>query len=229
MALIDNILAYWALEDTSGATGTVVDAVGNNDGTNAGADNSATGQINNCFQFVEANSDWVSIPSSGDIDVDGSAMTLNCWVFNDTTIGNGSFIGPVSSGGYFFGVNGTSNKLRFGRAGQAAMNSTGTALTDDTWHMVTVTYEGDNAKFYLDGAFLDTVSASHTMDTGIGYTIGVTVAGIELMDGRIDEFGIWGAVLSADDITELYASGAGLGYPFSDAVADNAPFLGANF
>jgi len=47
-------------------------------------------------------------------------------------------------------------------------------------------------------------------------------------DGVIDELGIWDRVLSASEVTELYNSGSGFQYPFTEGAVDNAIFHGTN-
>ena len=99
-----------------------------------------------------------------------------------------------------------------------------TALSDSTWYHVALVYDGTTGSsdpvFYIDGA-VDAISAEYSpapsgslvaFDAGAIARVGGSQGqcGTLRFEGDLDEVSIWQLTMSADQVTELYASGSAL-------------------
>ena len=97
---------------------------------------------------------------------------------------------------------------------------TATGLTDGNWHHVAGTYDGSNARVYLDGSLIGTgvTTAPNTTSTVVG--IGAYDNGVDgLFNGSIDQVRIYNTALNPNDVWLLYsetsATSSTLDYPAS--------------
>ena len=211
MALTDNILSYWKLDNS------MADELNANNGTDSGTADVA-GIINRGRDFEQSESDYIDV-GSATIDLTDGDFTINAWIYLETiagVAGGTGILAGTTTNAYGFYIN-DDGKLTLGKIG---INETISNLTCSTgaWIMATIVYDGVNnqLRFYknatADGS--NPFSYSSTFNAGITYRIGC-VGASGYQDGIIDEVGVWTRVLSATEITELYNSGAGLTYPFS--------------
>jgi len=61
----DTVVSYWKLDEQDSGTGTIIDAMIHNNGTNVGADN-VTGKIIYGYDFVAASTDSIDL---GDVEL----------------------------------------------------------------------------------------------------------------------------------------------------------------
>lgn len=212
MALTDNLVAYWKLDESSG---NAADATGNgNTLTNTGGITYESGKINK-----GARNNGSSNRLSGTI-TGLTSTSNNTWSFQ---IKLNSFNGyivdhlPTSNGVRFiiYG-NGTNGITIF--ANGNTINITGMSL--GTFYHVVVTKNGTGWTAYLDN-----VSKGTTTTGGGSYINNLAFSLLSPADSFgsqpdvvIDEFGIWDRALSAGEVSQLYNGGAGLQYPFESTV-----------
>jgi len=229
-ALTDNLVSYWAFDESSG---TAYDSVASNDLINGGG-TYVSGKISNAID-LERTSDsvgqnmYISDGSQTGLDFSGD-MSVSYWVnvesFNtgqktygkDASCAVGAYYGGIDSTNIITGVSDGSNYDN-----EVVAHS----LSLATWYHVVQTYSASTqaVKVYVDGSQLGTTqtTASATLNNssyqfnvganninGCGYT-----QAFNFFDGKIDEFGIWSRVLTSTEVSQLYASGSGLAYPFS--------------
>lgn len=210
MALIDNIRAYYKLEDTS-------DSAGANTLTNSGTVSFATaGKIGNSagtFNGVNqrlSRSDAMGFTST-------STNTYNLWVkFN-------------AAGGYLFDAhtnsgaskrhllyNATDRINSYINASDASVSTGAGSITTGTWYMLTLTHNSGAYELFLNGVSKGTATVGGTGGAGNLFSAGNAADSFGApMNGLVDEFGVWDRVLTGTEITALYNSGAGLQYPFT--------------
>lgn len=208
----DAPIAYYKLDKTSGV---VVDELGNYNGTNNGATRGVTGKINNSFQFVNADNDYVDTNHIFDME---NALTWSVW-FNTGTTYNyilSQSYGGADTGGYSLKDDGSGyfGFIKGSGSGSSTILSTTKNLKDNSWHYVAVTYDGISTwKFYIDGVLEDTAthtgSNTHNREMWFGRRPdGSTIS----FEGKIDEIGIWNRTLNSTEIADLYNNGDGLSY-----------------
>lgn len=240
MALKDNLVSYWKLEESNG---TRVDAHGSNDLTDNNTVLFGTGINNACADFERSNGEYLSITDASQSGLDFStAFSANLWVNYESVPSSGgqwNFISKFLSTGnqrsYLLYANesGGSILLHFYETnnGSTAIDKSVTITpSTSTWYMYTVVYDGSGGTvdFYIDG------SQVGTQQTGFHSTIYNGTAPFELgdvgqfgslgHDGLMDEVAVWGRAISSTEIAEIYNSGTGLFYDDWDVAATRRVF-----
>ena len=155
---------------------------------------------------------YISIPSSTSLESPDSTITMSAWINMFGWSKTGDPFNPVlmksSSGGNAFQY-----RLSIGPGGIGAnFNNWNTGHVASfgfdffNWYMVTVTYDADSLRYYVNGDLISTVvfDVNMTADSR-PLEIGRDVPGItEHFYGRIDDIRIYNRALSEEDITILY-------------------------
>jgi trimeric autotransporter adhesin len=230
MALIDNLINYWKIDEGTGST--TRDIVNTRDDTITNATWSSSGRINNCLNF-DGVSDYVTLPNTtGSAAYSANCISINIW-FKTSATGYYQYLLAVC--GQYVAVRiGTSSNngiLGFTVSGSGSqMVSTGTAnqYADGNWHMFTGTYDGTTVRTYIDSVYKN--SGTYTMGNTTDYCYISYNNTTQSFRGLLDEVGIWSRCLSQEEITSLYNSGSGLQYPFT-AISNpnNSIFTGMEF
>lgn len=222
MALTDNLVAYYSLEDTSDATGN------GNTLTNSGSTTFTTGHVGNAADFGTTNTSKGLYIDSNDAVIGytqyGTAWTIQTWIYLQGA-GTRTMQGVQVQSGSNQRRNhqlycDSSNGLRINFFGNSGFDiSTGFTITTATWTHIIMSYNGTRFQVVVnDGTpFTSTrsVAPSSTASLG-GFSIGNTrqggVWGGNWFESKVDEVGVWQREITAAEITELYNAGAGLSY-----------------
>jgi len=198
--------------------------------------------------FVDTSGGGNALNLSGAI-----AYTINAWVSNENDAGNFGFIAAGRDAAWATGAGANTTFLTYrcvGCGNTSGMRSftqgstatvEGFPIYDGGWHMLTaVVTLGSTAEFYIDGASVGSA--------GIGGGAAVTGDGVwfnvannanpnsldwasQDLDGRIDELAVFGAALSATQISNLYVAATVLSVPetldLNDVAVDDV--LGTSF
>lgn len=143
-----------------------------------------------------------------------AAWTMSAWInpatANTETYGTAWFIGIAGGGNCAYWVRnppaGTTWTLYNGAT--ASVTST---LATNTWSLSTITYDGTQARAYVNGALVSGPT-NHTIiaTTGV-WTIGQYPSNPNYHHkGSIDDVGMWNRALTDGEVASLYNSGAGL-------------------
>lgn len=221
MALTDNLVSYWKLDESSG---NAADSVGSNTLTNTGTMTYGTGKINN--GAVLAAGKYLSRSSAVLTAVNN--ISTSFWVNIPDTSETGGFvrIGSIAgSDGWGCGVGGT----RYDNAGNnlivlidgVAWRSFG-ALGAAGWKHCVITRGATTWKAYVNGVQL----GSTFTDTPVAPSA-VTYIGNDQADwaGTIDEIGFWNRELTAGEVSQLWNGGNGSQYAFTDVGIARDTFL----
>ncbi|MDD4110154.1 MAG: LamG domain-containing protein [Clostridia bacterium] len=216
-ALNNSLVSYYKLDEISGS---VIDSVGSNTGTNNGATTNVAGKINTAYDFDGTND---KIVYSGNLA--SSSTTLSTW-FKFTESGIYRFIelgGLTTVTNSFMSIvheDGILGSIR-DDAGHTVSTSAYTGYNDGNWHMATLTEDGTNIKLYVDGNLLETKSISTIgTQTFTSFNIGVYQGSYQYFSGTIDEVGIWSRALTPSEVELLYNDGDGLALYHQDAVPE---------
>jgi hypothetical protein len=234
MALTDNLIAFWELEE---ASGTRVDAHGTNDLTDNNTVLQGTGKVVSCADFERDNTEYLSRADNADLSTGDIDFTIAAWVTLE------SFTAAHTVWGKWGSTNGVreywlycwTNLDRFQftvQDGDGAVNadalgapSTGTWYFIVCWHDATA----NTVNIQVNNGTVNSVSYSFgIVDTTAPFHIGANAenGSNHHWDGLIDQVGFWKRVLTADERTELYNSGNGLSYAaMSGGAADQEPSL----
>ena len=213
-ALIDNNTAYWTLDNT------LDDSTGNNQTlTNVGATYTTESKINGSYYF-DGNNDYMNRTfTTPDL------ISINMWVnISDINISRdllSKHKNIPGDYGFVFGFN-SANYLTFFRSttgndwAGGTSNSTITSTTE--YQMISLTYDGVDARMYINGNLDSVISlAGDLFNSNWVMSIGARKTNAELrlyLKGSIDEVGLWSRALNASEILTLYNNNIGLQYPY---------------
>lgn len=242
MAIVDNLVSYWKLDESSGNAS---DSVGSNTLTNKNGVTFSSGKINNGIdlEIATVQSMYILDASQTGLDITGD-ISISAWIKLESlaSTGNETIVAKWHATGagfraYQFDITQTTNLLRFqissdGGSSNVNVATCNTAFDVDdlgVWHHCVVTVDVSSASagitIYIDGV-AQSVTASGTQtsianttaqfDIGARNYLGTPT---ELFDGMIDEVGVWSRELTSGEVTSLYNSGNGLSYPFVNTSA----------
>ena len=206
------LVAYYKLEE---ASGTRVNAAnpGTYDLTDVNTVTSATGKSGDAGQFTAANSEYLKY--TGAVLGADANVTFACWVKLDS-LGTNSFCNDAG-GNFLVRVGGSGDIEIFTRGFADTKATSGAPVTvDGLWHFVVAYHDADNnlLGISVDGGAVVTAATGGANNALTDFYVGARSAALQFFDGQLDEAALWNRVLSADEITALYAAGAGRYYDF---------------
>lgn len=232
MALIDNLVSWWTLDEFSNGSGAVTreDSHSSNDLTDNNTTPSATGIISLGADFESTNSEYLSITDAAQtgLDITGD-FSISCWIKLESAYGVDTQSGIVNKGGQgggdgngygLFGANlGGTSYVRFYtvNGGTLDIHNFTQTLSTATWYNIIGRFRSSDKAFDVAVNAVDKTQQTGTVNPGNssnGFAIGASNAGSggNFFDGIIDEVGIWNRRLTDAEIDELYNSGAGITY-----------------
>lgn len=233
MALTDNLIAFWELDD-------LTDAHGSNDLTNNGSVPFVSGLIGNAADFEEiGGNQYLSHADNADLSVGDEDFTLQFWVKAESfvsfnTIANKGWTSSAPHSWIAFVNTSDSNKPTFRvDGGGGDVNVVAAAgLSTGTWYCVHVWHDSVNNLIGISVDAGTAVTQAHSLgvqDSGNPFQIGaVDQTGFGLFwDGLIDQVGFWKRVLTSGERTALYNGGAGLAYAAMSGGDTTPPTLGS--
>jgi hypothetical protein len=228
MALIDNLVSYWKLDE---ASGNAVDAHGANTLTDENTVGTAAGKINGARDFESGSIERFILADNADLSVGDIGFSWSLWVQLESKGADRSILSK-----WYSASNNREYWLLFANASdrfQFAVSSNGTAeawaSADNlgspslaTWYHIVVWHDpaGDVIGITVnDGTPNTTAHTTGVVNGGSTFALGLwkdaASSNFAPFDGLIDEVGFWKKVLSSGEITQLYNGGSGLAYPFT--------------
>ncbi len=138
--------------------------------------------------------------------------TVSTWVkfdsYSATNVVSG-YGGSQFVNGYTLGVNASGNNYTYvtGSEGDAAFNPTAIATPSPLgWHHLVTTYNGADAKIYLDGAVIHTQAKPtwNTPNNDLFVIGGQTTNSFGPFNGAIDDLKIYDRALTAQEVSSLF-------------------------
>jgi hypothetical protein len=231
-----NLEHWWSLDETSGAR---YDAHASADLTDVNTVGYATGKISNAAAFVAANTERLTINSQASLQFGNEAFSLGCWckfaTLTEQMVLMGKFNYTNSTSEYVLKYEtGSQNKIAFDVSAGGQSFTThrwiGTIATD-TWYFVYAAHDPDN-----DIEILSVNAGSfQTKAYSAGCNAGTSKFQLGAMDdtaypfylnGYLDEAFLYRRLLTLDEVTWLYNSGAGRAYA---DVNPSSPSTGKQF
>jgi hypothetical protein len=213
-----DLISYYKLDeqDVTGS-GTILDSLGINDGTNVGASNTS-GIINTGYSFIT--DDYIDLGTGlgnmGNLTISIWFKANSDYTTSQTIIGNNG----VSSAGSNYNINfgRTNNEFEFIHDGSIIAISS-VSLSDDNWHNLVVVRNGSagdwDINWYFDGSFDET---DNTAVNPVSPAEGITTLGrignfsAHYLNGALDEFALWNRTLNASEISDLWNDGNGISW-----------------
>jgi hypothetical protein len=217
--LLDGLVGYWKLDDGAGSA-TARDSSGQ-------GNNGSLISVNANMQWVAGKSGtalelngtgWVNVAPSTSIDGIVDQVTVASWIYLDGTINRYATAASRQIGGgiqqhYHVSLNADVKPNLFVTTGldDVALLIANNAVAPRTWVHLAGTYDGMNARLYVNGveAATQVLTGTFAPDTTpviIGGN-GNDATGVptELFPGRLDEVMLYHRALTAPEIGRLYA------------------------
>jgi hypothetical protein len=171
-----------------------------------------TDRFNSANGAIKLTNSKVAATVTG-LPMGNAPRTVSQWVrfdsYSATNVVSG-YGGSQFVNGYTLGVNAASNNFTYisGSEGDGASNPTAIATPSPLgWHHLLTTYDGADAKIYLDGALIHT-QAKPTWNTPSNNQFvigGPTTNSFGPFDGAIDDLQIYNRALTAQEVSGIYA------------------------
>jgi hypothetical protein len=228
--LLEGLLAMWELEE---ASGTRFDAHGGQHLTAVNNLGNAAGVVGQAAAFAAASEQYLERATADATAFNPGTrdFTLAAWVrFSDvdqlrTIIAKGASGNTAddSPGYWLYRTAGNQIHCAIGGGGTSTrvISSNATAIAADTWYFITVTVtRADFARVYVNAAVTGVTSITGhegSMEPAVAFRLArrattSTGGGVQFMDGRMDQAGIWMRRLSDAEVTWLYNGGVGRSY-----------------
>ena len=218
------LLAWWKLEEASGNR---LDSVGTNplvpQGTVAQITNGA-GKIGNALYMNGTAGTHLSVADNATLSAGPNmSVTVSCWVYVTTTGSSMGFVGKGSSSVSLFNM----EYMLWQSGGQwhfIVGNGAGTTTTATSsftpvinqWCLLIGWYDHVADIQYIqvnNGTPNQIANTIGSYDSALPFEVGRTGGqAAQSLSGRLDMVGFWKRVLTAQERSDLYASGAGLDY-----------------
>jgi hypothetical protein len=226
VAVIDNLVAYWSLEE---ASGTRDDAHAANDLTDNNTVTSGTGKVATAASFTAANSESLTRADTDALSMGDIDFSFAFWVNLSTTLTQGIVSKWNGSNlEYDLRLQGGTGFRFYISSADAFVNLTNVDATDfgvpstATWYFVVARHDATANTIDIGvngGTQTSAAYAAGGYNSTSTFALGVDADGY--LDGLLDEVGIWKKKLSAPEIAWLYNAGAGRSY--ADIVAEATP------
>lgn len=246
MALTDNLLLHYGLNDGSGTSAT--DSSGNaRTGTLVNTPTWTTAKVGaSALTFASASSQYVTMPVSNLLR-NINAVTVAFWVKTTATTNQRMFFVSSNTGTTTSRFSISHSAVTAGvlqvvaRAGDGegaqTKNATGNAINDGNWHYVSVVVDiaNDTITIYVDGSSVSATGTISFTATSISDTdpqaarLGSLGDSTLFFNGSLDEVSLWSRALSGAEITTLYNAGSGLAYPWAVGQATAKRFGGMRY
>lgn len=175
------------------------------------------GNPNSAYEF-DGTSDYIEVADSNSLDITNE-ITIAAWVKPDISNPTESqaLVSKYRSEpgfrtymlyGYTTGTQGP--RFRVWTTGDIGDASTTDLLSTTDWSFVVGTYDGANAKLYINGVLKNTNSGSGLIATNslpLRIGAGNETSHLNPFDGKIDDVRIYNRALTGPDIEALYAHG----------------------
>lgn len=223
MAIIDDLIAYWPLDE---ASGDALDVHGTNTLTEtSGTIASVAGVVGNARDFEEGDTEYFAIADNAPLSIGDITFSVNLWLQLES---EANFPVAVSKGFRSdsdvnqewaiikFAAAAVPGPLAFIVAFGAATAATfwGANLALSTWVMVSCGHNAATDEIWIAvnaGTPVTVAHASGVNDGNRPFTLGAADAAILNWDGPVDEVAFWKRDIRAD-LTWLYNAGAGRSY-----------------
>ena len=221
-----NLAAYWKLAETSGTT--AGDSSGNSRNlTYTGSPSlvATTAVPSNTDEAVDFNGSTQYAIGGGASNTGlqgGNALSLECWVVADA-FGNRCPAGLFGSGtdkGYWINVTATGIGLWISTNGSnQTLCEWSTTINANTVYHIVGTFDGSNARIYINGVLRNTVAITGpvwTVATASAFAIGrLGALSSDYFDGRIDDVAVYNRALTLAEIQQHYNAGLMSGWSSS--------------
>src|SRR4030095_9558068 len=218
MAVTDNLVSYWKLDEASGNR---LDSHAANPLVPVNAPGNGAGKISNAVNLARASAQALAYSGANFNLSTTDSWSVQLWVMPAT---NSGYFTLISAGGtgdqkvYLLVMDGSLQLARWD-AGATGLQS-GVALTIGVWTDVVYTFTSTGVntgteQFYTDGVARNSRTGAVPAPLAGTLILGVEGSNTHYLNGRLDEVAFWRRALTPTEVVQLYNGGAGATYPFT--------------
>ncbi len=204
------LVSYWTLDKDTVSGNTVKDIIGKNNGKINGSPKVVAGKVKEGMEF-DGVGDFLDCGTDDSLDLT-KALTIETWIKpKEAGEGGAKNAGPLckaqNAWGWQLRYNSPdSNFMGFQfNAGGSKWISVGQKLNPGEWYHIVGTYDGSDAKCYLNGAEKNKMSMPNINSSPDPFFIAQD-GWVNIFNGVIDEAKIYNRALTKDEITQNYNS-----------------------
>ena len=204
------IVGLWLFDEGDGITIEDFSGNGHNGELQMNVTWSEEGRFGAALEFPGSGESFVLIPHADSLTL--NTLTIMTWVKMEMVPDRypvivAKFSAGVRNYGVCINKNSETPYLQFHTGGEYKEFRASTKITDDNWHHIATTYDGEFVRFYMDGIREVETGFSGELDSSDGdLTFGGGV-GTSPAKGLIDEVAIFNQALELDDIILLKDGG----------------------
>ncbi len=206
--VVDGLVSYWTLDKDTVSGNQVKDIIGNNHGKINGNPKIVAGKVKEGMEF-DGVDDFLDCGTDDSLNLT-KAITIETWAMPKEAGEGGKNAGPVCKAqtgawGWQLRYNSPDNNFmgfQF-NAGGSKWLSVGQKLTPGEWYHIVGTYDGSEAKCYLNGVEKNKMNMSNINSTPDPFFIGQD-GWINVFNGVVDEVRIYNRALSKDEVIQNY-------------------------
>jgi hypothetical protein len=212
--LLNNLISAWLFDETSGSV--AYDAVGSNDGSVNGPTINQTGKVNKCYSF-DGTDDYVSFSVPSVIEEDfPNDFSIAFWInvtellaykrYLDIDDDNVNLTISANFAGTYIIVRFLSTNVDW----KLYFN---VELSADTWYHCAITWEASTSTWvlFLNGSNVGLTTSDYPSPSyGNRMVVGARSGISTFSKIKFDQFLIYDAVLTSEQIAAIYNSGSGL-------------------
>ncbi len=221
--LLYKLSAYWRFEEASGVR---FNSAGSDLLFPTNAPTTVSGIIGNGANMVSASSQYFLSPSSSSLAFGDQDFSISAWVKLATKTAQYSVLSKYESSGnarsYLLYYNQTTDRFTIlvstnGTQVEQLAATTFGNISTNTWYNVVVVQDSaaNTLAISVNGAQNTTNHQAGVLSNNVAFLVGALVPSspASLMNGVVDEIGIWKRTLSLVEITNLYHGGLGVTFP----------------
>lgn len=218
MALTDNLVAFWELEEASGNR---TDSVASIVLTDTNTVTSTTGKVGTAAQFTLANLEDLDCVDNAALSMGDIDFTIQAWAYFDDVafthvlVSKGNGLGGTLEYG-LYADDTPAIKFRVDGGGSTFPTVTSSVTpSTSTWYHIIAWHDSVDNEIGIAvnaGTAVTSAYSGGSQDTAQPFYLGYDGSSGRWHNGRLDQVGIWKRVLTSGERTSLYNSGSGLSY-----------------
>jgi hypothetical protein len=218
--LASGLISYWTLDEKSGNAIDI--GGGGNNGTPTSVTQNVTGKINTAYAF-NGTSSYIDMGNKTNLSLTTSG-SISAWIYPTDVTHMGLIVSKGNPGSDLNGFNlGFLYNTLYWELDNSTARIQGSCpiagnIVNNTWYLVTLTWNGSNVNLYLNGLAVSAPVAQTVTPVSNVYPFRIGARGdnlgSNLFQGTIDEVGVWNRALTSAEVIALYSSGTGISYPF---------------
>ena len=183
-------------------------------GTSTNVTPNVTGKLGTAYQFSNASASDVAIGAT--VPANTNTLTLSAWIYPTAS---GSYFGIQGNWGFTGGdiswqIDAPSSRFRFDIEGGVNPAFSTSAISINTWTLITTTYDAGVVIHYINGSSNGGGTGSNVTAHFSDWHIGTAYSIGRSFSGTIDQALVWNRVLTSTEVGDLYNGGSGVAYPF---------------